>query len=124
MNKPSWSRAYYVVVAAACFVISLTTLTAADAGARIPPLLIGDGQSPPITKVFVQFSAPVYYVAGGTALILIGVLAVYRRRAISAVLSTVILVICVSFDMIALWALQMPIVGKLYGMLPNGMLPK
>jgi hypothetical protein len=114
MNEPNWSRAYGVF-ACACIAILATTLTAADGAARIRPILLGDNQSPGISKVFMQVPVPVYYVAGGLAIVLIGVLGIYRRRAFSVILSTAIFTLCICFNTVALWALQLAPDHKLYG---------
>jgi hypothetical protein len=114
MFEQSWSRAYFAVVVVACLVVPITTLVAADSAAWIPGLMMGDGQLSPITKLFVRFSVPVYFAIGGTALFLIGILAINRKRAISTVLSVGLFVVCVSFDVLALWALQMPLISKVH----------
>jgi len=113
MNEPSWSRAYYTVAVAACFVIPVTTLIAAHAGAWIPGLVAGP-QLPPITMLFVPLSAPVYFLTGGTTLVLIGILAIWRKKAASTVFSTGIFAACVTFQVVALWALQLPLITIVY----------
>ena len=118
MNESNWSRAYYAVAAAALFVIPMTTLTAAYAAARIPPLLLGQPLAP-VPLFYVQCSVPVYYIVGGTALLLIGVLRIFRQRVVSAILSIAVFIVCVGFQILALWTLQMLALGKLYGQIPK-----
>ena len=117
MNEPNWSRAYYAVLICACIAILATTLTVAGAASRIKPILQEDNQSPGISKVMLQIPVPVYYVAGASTLILIGILGTYRRRPWSIVLSSAIVTLCVCFNTVALWAIQLPPVNKCYGWL-------
>ena len=114
MDEPNWSRAYYAVFACACIAILATTLSAADGAARIRPILLGDKDSPGISKVFLQIPVPVYYVVGGLAVVAIGFLGIYRRRFVAVFVSAAILAACVCFNTVALWAVQWAPVNKLY----------
>ena len=107
MNEPNWSRTYYVVFACACIAIIATTLSVADAAARLRPILLTDNGSPGISKVFIQIPVPVYYVAGGLAVIVMGALGIYRRRPVSVISSGAILTICICFNTVSLWAIQL-----------------
>jgi len=115
MNEPNWSRVYYAVFACACIAVVVTTLTVAVAASRIKPILQGDNQSPGISKVFLEIPVPVYYVAGASAIVLIGLLEIYRRRPWSIILFSATLTLCICFNTLALWALQWAPVNKLYG---------
>jgi len=94
----------------ALVVIPITTLVAADAAALFPGFVAENrGLLPPISKVFVQFSPLVYQITGGATLAIIGVLWAWRKTATSAVLSTGIFTTCVVFNVLALWALELPL---------------
>ena len=117
MNEPNWSRAYYAVLACACIAVVATTLTVAGAAARIKPILQGDNQLPGISKVMMGIPVPVYYAAGASTIILIGLLGIYRRRPWSIIVSSAFVTLCICFNTVALWALQWAPVNKLYGWL-------
>jgi hypothetical protein len=105
MNEPNWPSTYYAVFACACIAVVVTTLTVADAAARIKPILQGDNQSPGISKVMMEIPVPVYYAVGASTIVLISLLGIYRRQAFPLILSSAILAICIYFNTIALWAL-------------------
>jgi hypothetical protein len=114
MNEPNWSRAYYAVFVCACVAIVATTLSVANVGARTRAWLLGEGQAAPICKVFLEIPVPVYYVVGASAIVLIGLLGIYRQRPLSVILTTALVTLCVCFNTVAVWSLQLALYHKLF----------
>jgi hypothetical protein len=121
MNKSGWSRAYYCVAAAACLTIPLAAFVAEYGAAYLPEIVQRfNVDLPPISKLFLGFFPHVHYAVAASALVLIGILAVRRANAFSVMFSLIILVLCVAFHVLALWAIEMPLIHLAYVFMGRG----
>jgi hypothetical protein len=65
---------------------------------------------PGISELFLRFSPVIYEITGGAALAFIGILWLLRKTAVAAVLSVGIFAACAVFHVVALWALDLPVI--------------
>ena len=71
-------------------------------------------QAPNISKVFLEIPVPVYYAVGASTIVLIGFLGIYRQRPLSVMLTTALATLCVCFNTVAVWSLQLALYWKLF----------
>ena len=103
MNQTDWSRGYLVVAALAVALIPLAVAAAAATTENVSNLSrTFESDLPTLTEIVIAFGAKGFFITGGACLATIMLMAIWRKRFVSLVVSALLVFACVAFCLVAM----------------------